>query len=107
MKHATAAVTVGTAGLLAAALAFAGTDEEDLAAMQKQLNAQVMQKPFSVEDQAKVDAYIKDAMKKDLKPKEQRPEHWRPGYTCMDLWRYSYYEYRDCYFYHRYYGRYW
>lgn len=31
----------------------------------------------------------------------------RPGYTCNDLWRYSYYEYRDCVYYHCYYGRYW
>lgn len=80
---------------------------DDMAEMQKRLNAQVMEKPFTVEDAAKVDAYVEEAMKKGLKPRQTAPENWRPGYTCRDLWRYSYYDYRDCVYYHRYYGRYW
>jgi hypothetical protein len=81
-------------------------DKEDMAEMQKQLNAGVMAKPFSVEDEAKIDAYVKDAMKKDLKPKESAPSYWQPGWTCNNLYGH-YYDYRDCRYYHRYYGRYW
>lgn len=86
--------------------AFADDEEDDLAKMQQQLNAQVMQKPFTVEDTAKLDAYIKDAMKKNMKPKEQPPAAWRPGWTCANL-MYSYYQYRNCMYYYRYYGYYW
>jgi Ni/Co efflux regulator RcnB len=93
-------------GLFSGSIALAD-DEDDMAEMQKRLNAEVMQKPFTVEDAAKVDAYVQDAMKKNLKPKQTAPKTWRPGYTCNDLWRYSYYDYRDCVYYHRYYGRYW
>ncbi len=107
MKLETPAVLVGVACMLAAWSAVAGTDDDDAAALQKRLNEGVMQKPFSVEDSAKIDAYVKESMKKDLKPKLTPPPHWVPGYTCMNLWRYSYYEYRDCVYYHRYYGHYW
>ncbi len=81
------------------------SDEEDMAAMQKKLNAEVMEKPFSVEEIGKIDAYVKDAMKKDLKPREKAPANWQAGYTCANL--YNYYDYRDCAYYHHYYGRYW
>ncbi len=100
------AIALGAAWLLAAASASAASDDE-MAQMQKQLNAQVMSRPFTVEDQAKIDAYVEDAMKKDIKPPTEPPPHWLPGYTCMDLWRYAYDEYRDCFYYHRYYGHYW
>ena len=80
-------------------------DDKDLEEMQKKLNQGVMEKPFSVEDTAKIDAYIKDAMQKDLKPKQEQPQTWRPGYTCANL--HNYYEYRDCMYYYRYYGHYW
>ena len=93
-------------GSLFSSFAFA-SDEDDMAEMQKKLNAEVMQKPFTVEDAAKVDAYVQDAMKKDIKPKQTAPSYWRPGYTCNDMWRYSYNDYRDCVYYHRYYGHYW
>lgn len=73
--------------------------------MQKKLNAQVLEKPFSVEDVEKIDLYIKDAMKKDIKPREKPPASWRRGYTCEKLHNYT--EYRDCVYYYRYYGRYW
>ncbi|HEC19666.1 MAG TPA: hypothetical protein ENI97_10030 [Gammaproteobacteria bacterium] len=74
--------------------------------MQRQLNAEVMEKPFLAEQQEKVEAYIKEAMKKDLKPPEYKGRHWRRGYTCHDLLRYSWREYRDCRYYYHYYGRY-
>ena len=80
-------------------------EQEDLAEMQKKLNAEVMEKPFSVEDTARIDAYIKDAMKKDLKPREKPPARWRRGSTCAVLHDYN--EYRDCLYYYRYHGRYW
>lgn len=80
-------------------------EEADMAAMQQKLNAQVMANPFSVEDVEKIEAYVKDAMKQDLKPREKAPVNWRSGYTCANL--HGYYDYRDCIYYHRYYGRYW
>ena len=82
------------------------TEEEDLAEMQKQLNAETMNKPFLAEQPEKVDAYIKEAMKKDLKPPEYEGTHWRRGYTCRDLLRYNWREYRNCRYYDRYHGRY-
>lgn len=85
---------------------FAG-DEDKMAEMQRQLNKRVMEKPFSVEDAAKINAYVADAMAKGLKPVEQAPSYWQPGFTCTDLWSRSYYDYRNCAHYHRYYGRYW
>jgi hypothetical protein len=84
--------------------AFAG-DADDIAAMQKKLNQGVMQKEFSVEDSAKIEAYIKEGMQKDMKPRETPPSGWRAGYTCADL--HNYYEYRDCMYYYRYHGYYW
>jgi len=81
-------------------------EEDDLAEMQKQLNAETMNKPFLAEQPEKVDAYIKEAMKKNIKPLEYQGTHWRRGYTCHNLLRYSWHEYRNCRYYHRYYGRY-
>jgi hypothetical protein len=83
------------------------TDADEMAEMQRHLNRQVMGKPFSVEDAAKIDAYVADAMKKGLKPVEQAPSYWQPGFTCNDLWGRSYYDYRNCAYYRHYYGRYW
>ncbi len=81
----------------------------DMADMQKKLNQETLDKPFAVEDVAKIDTYINDAMKKNLQPKQTPPNGWQPGYTCDSYYRgrYSYYGYRDCMYYHRYYGRYW
>lgn len=58
------------------------SEEDDIAEMQKQMNAEVMSKAFLAEQPAKVDAYIKDAMKKNIKPIEYSGTHWRSGYTC-------------------------
>ena len=87
----------------------AWADKADDAAkerMQNQLNKEVMEKPFFAEEPAKVDAFIKEASKNHIKPLEYTGNHWREGYTCHDLLRYSWTEYRDCRYYHHYYGRY-
>ena len=102
-KYVVVLLALGLAIPVSAAFA---DDEDDMAKMQQQLNAQVMQKPFTVEDTAKLDAYIKEAMKKNMKPKEEAPRAWQPGWTCANL-MYSYYDYRNCMYYYRYYGHYW
>jgi hypothetical protein len=83
------------------------SEEDELAEMQRKLNAEVMEKPFSVAEEKKIDAYIKDAMKKDLKPVAKAPKFWKPGYTCASIYRYGWSHYRSCRYYHRYHGRYW
>lgn len=75
--------------------------------MQKRLNEQVMEKPFSVENEANLNAYIEEATKRGTPPRSEPSKYWRRGYTCGDLRRYSWYDYRDCSYYHRYYGYYW
>lgn len=86
---------------------YAQTDEE-LRAMQQQLNAEVMEKPFSVEDEAKIDQYINEAMQKELKPEVTKaPSYWKPGYTCANIYNHGWSAYRNCRYYHRYHGRYW
>ncbi len=85
----------------------AQTDEE-LRAMQQSLNKEVMEKPFSVEDEAKIDAFIKNAMAKDLKPQATKaPDGWKPGFTCADIYNTGWNNYRNCRHYRSYYGRYW
>jgi serine/threonine protein kinase len=83
--------------------------EDEMAAMQRQLNAQVMAQPFDAGDPAKIDAFIKDAMANDIKPVERPPSYWRSGYTCNYIrqYRYNYNNYRNCLYHRRYYGRYW
>lgn len=98
-------VAVLSVGFCSVALA---DEAADMAAYQAQLNAQVMEKPFSVEDEAKIDAFVKSAMEKDLKPDvSAKPATWRPGYTCANIYGVSWAAYRNCRYYHRYYGRYW
>lgn len=75
--------------------------------IQKRLNEQVLDKPFSVESEANLNAYIEDATKRGLPPKSEPSKYWRQGYTCSDLRRYSWNDYRDCSYYHHYYGYYW
>ena len=86
--------------------AFAETEEEEMARMQKQLNQGVMEQPFLAEQPEKVDAYIRESLRKKLVPPEYAGRHWRRGYTCRNLLRYSWREYRNCRYYHRYHGRY-
>lgn len=82
------------------------SEEDELARMQAQLNQEVMSKPFLAEKPEEVDAYIKSMLEKNVKPQEYQGTHWRPGYTCRDLLRFSWREYRNCRYYYRYYGRY-
>jgi hypothetical protein len=82
------------------------SDEDDMAAMQKQLNAEVFEQPFLAEQPAKVEAYIQEALKKNLVPPEYSGIYWRRGYTCRDLLRHSWQEYRNCRYYYRRHGRY-
>jgi hypothetical protein len=91
---------------LASSFAVMADDKDEMAKMQKKYNTDVMEKDFFAEQPEKVEAYIKEAMEKDLKPEEYTGIYWRGGYTCRDLLRYSWREYRDCRYYHRYHGRY-
>ncbi len=75
-----------------------------MAATQKRFNEEVMSQPFYAEHPEQVNAYIRQAMKKRVKPQVYQGEHWKPGYTCQDMLQYSWSEYRDCMYYHRYYG---
>ncbi len=102
----TLSATVVCSGLAAQATAGSAEDRER-ELMQQQLNQQVMAAPFSVEDQARIDAYVKNAMQKDLKPVPNPPPYWRRGYTCDSIRSYGWRAYGDCYYYYRYYGRYW
>jgi len=77
-----------------------------MAEMQKKLNAESAALPFLAEQPAKVEAYIEDSLKKKVVPPPYNGTYWRPGYTCHNLLRYSWLEYRNCRYYHRYYGRY-
>ncbi|MDC0601716.1 hypothetical protein OAP14_01670 [Aliiglaciecola sp.] len=89
-------------------MVFAQSDDEDdeMARMQAQLNQEVMSRPFLAEKPEEVDAYIKSMLEKKVKPPEYSGTHWRPGYTCRDLLRFNWREYRNCRYYYRYYGRY-
>jgi hypothetical protein len=92
--------------LLLAGVGSAEDSGDQTSERQKQLNEAVLLQPFSVEEQAKLEAYLQDALKRKIVPGEYTGTHWRRGYTCRDLRPYSYYEYRDCMYYYRYYGRY-
>lgn len=97
--------------LICAQLAFATfaqeeSEDDELARMQKELNAEVMSKPFLAEKPEEVDKYIKSMLEKNVKPQEYKGTYWRPGYTCRDLLRYNWTQYRNCRYYYRYHGRY-
>ena len=81
-------------------------EEDEMAAMQRKLNAEVMEQPFLAEEPEKVEAYIQESLKKKIKPPPYTGIYWRPGYTCHDLLRHSWREYRNCMYYYRYYGHY-
>ncbi len=82
------------------------SEDEELARMQAQLNGEVMSRPFLAEKPKEVDAYIKSMLEKKAKPPEYVGSHWRTGYTCRDLLRYNWTQYRNCRYYRRYHGRY-
>lgn len=93
-------VFIGVGG----SLLWAG-EKEDMEAMQKALNQQVLDKPFYPGDKAAVDAYLDEAIKKGVKPIDDKPQGWAPGWTCNNL-MYSFGAYRNCLHYYRYYGHY-
>ncbi len=83
-----------------------GETTDEMQRLQQQLNNEIMSRPFSVADEARVKAYIQDAQKRGEVPAPYTGKHWKPGYTCVDLRPYSYREYLACRYYHFYYGRY-
>ncbi|MGX5175026.1 hypothetical protein ACUR5C_13475 [Aliikangiella sp. IMCC44653] len=80
---------------------------ESIAEMQKKLNAEVMEKVFSVEDEKKIKAYIQESLKKQQQPQTKPPKYWRKGYTCADIYQYGWNQYQSCRYHRHYYGRYW
>lgn len=102
--------TAAAAGTHGAALA--GDDDAAREEMQRKLNAEVMATPFNPGDIKKAEAWAEDAKKQGVAPQPQPPSYWQPGWTCASLigyraYYYSYSDYRNCVYYHRYYGRYW
>ena len=89
---------------LATTTTIVAADKDEMQTIQKKYNTEIMEKEFFAEQPDKVEAYIKESMEKDLKPTEYTGIYWRVGYTCHDLLRYSWREYRDCQYYHRYHG---
>jgi hypothetical protein len=100
------AVAYGFCAVYQGSLAYGGEMTDDMKRMQEQLNNQVMSKPFSVADEARVKSYIAEAQKRGEVPAPYAGTHWRPGYTCVNLRPYSYQEYLSCRYYHSYYGHY-
>lgn len=82
------------------------SEDDALARAQAQMNAEVLSKPFLAEKPKEVDAYIKSMLEKKTVPTEYQGTYWRAGYTCRDLLRYNWTQYRNCKYYHRYHGRY-
>lgn len=96
--------------LVLCALSLPAGAESEMEAMQKRLNAEALASPFNAGDIKKADAYAEDALKKKVEPVAIAPSYWQPGWSCGHLTSYryyNYYDYRNCVYYHRYYGRYW
>jgi hypothetical protein len=88
----------------------AGKDDKAREDMQKQLNNQVMSAPFNAGDIDKAEEYAAGAKAKNIQPVARPPTYWAPGWTCANLTTYAYYnygDYRNCVYYHHYYGYYW
>ena len=88
----------------------AGSDDKAREAMQRQLNNQVMSAPFNAGDIDKAEEYAAGAKKQNIQPVARPPAYWAPGWTCANLTTYAYYnygDYRNCVYYHHYYGSYW
>jgi hypothetical protein len=96
-------LTLIAISLLCSGVALADEQED----MQNRLNEMVMSQPFNVADNAKLEAYIEEATKKGTPPVSTPSRYWRRGYTCADLRRYSWNDYRDCSYFHRFNGYYW
>jgi hypothetical protein len=102
---------VTLAAVFGCAAAIAADDAEKAREeMQRQLNQQVMSAPFNAGDIKKAESYAEEAKKQGVVPVPQPPRYWAPGWTCANLTGYAYYnygDYRNCIYYHHYYGRYW
>ncbi len=88
----------------------ADADQKAREEMQKRLNNEVMSSAFDPGDAVKAEAYAEEAQKRNVQPVAQPPAYWAPGWTCANLTTYAYYnygDYRNCIYYHRYYGYYW
>lgn len=98
-------LSIGIATLLWSGAPQAG-EKEDMEAMQKQLNQNVLDRPFNSGDKASIMAYLEQALQKGtLPPQLHPPTGWQPGWTCSNL-MYSYNQYRNCLHYYQYYGYY-
>ena len=86
--------------------ASASEEDDALAKAQADMNAEVFSKPFLAERPEEVNSYIKSMLEKKLKPPEYTGNYWRRGYTCRDLLRHNWTQYRNCQYYYRYHGRY-
>jgi hypothetical protein len=98
------------AALLCLASATATAEDPAAEEMQRRLNEEVMASHFNAGDIKKAEAYAEDALKKGIPPVTAAPSYWQPGWTCdyLGSYRYyNYYDYRNCVYYHHYYGRYW
>ena len=98
------------AGLASLAAHAADDGAAERARMQRALNEQVMSAPFNAGDIKKAEDYAEQAKKQGVLPVPRPPAYWAPGWTCSSLPAYVgyvYTDYRNCIYYHRYYGRYW
>jgi hypothetical protein len=78
--------------------------------MQRALNAETMASPFNPGDVNRALAFAQDAKRRNVVPVQQPPSYWMPGWTCASMTGYAHYDYsayRNCVYYHHYYGRYW
>jgi hypothetical protein len=99
-------------GVLVVAPALVAANEPDAAKeeMQRALNSEVMSTPFNPGDAKKAQLYAEESKRRNVLPVAHPPSYWLPGWTCTTLTAYRYYSYaayRDCVYYHHYYGRYW
>ncbi len=107
MGHCKMFVYIGVFALtLAVTSLLQAGEKEDMEAMQKQMNQNVLERPFNPGDKASINAYLEQALQKGMLPPQQLPPtNWQPGWTCNNLMG-SYLQYRNCLHYHQYYGHY-
>lgn len=63
------------------------------------------EKGFNAARESEVQAYIKQQIAAGIAPRGSSP-HWKKGYTCQDLLRHDWAEYRECRYYYKVNGRY-
>jgi hypothetical protein len=67
--------------------------------------ATAQDKSFDASRESEVQAYIKQQIAAGVPPRSSSP-HWKKGYTCQDLLRHDWVEYRECRYYYKVNGRY-